>query len=93
MRKQKSDHFLPDNLKTQAGRIIAKFGGAMPLHRALLAVGNVKDLTVIYRWDKPKAKGGTGGVIPNKNIPDIQRAARHEGILLTDKDLSPVEHR
>jgi hypothetical protein len=91
-RVKTSSHFLPLNLKTQAGRVIAKFGSAYKLAQALEAVGAPRHPTVIYRWDKPVAQGGTGGLIPLKALGDIQRAARHEGILLTDKDMSPIEH-
>lgn len=87
----KSSHFLRPNQSTQAGRVIARFGSAPALCRALENIGKPRDLTVVYRWDKPKNKGGTGGLIPAHNIPDILKAARHEGILLTDKDLSPME--
>lgn len=90
-RAKKSDHFLQPNLKTQAGRVIARFGGACDLWRALHAVGVKRDLAVVYRWDKPKSKGGTGGTIPAASLPHVMKAARMAGVLLTEKDLSPLE--
>ncbi|SOD41341.1 hypothetical protein [Nitrosovibrio sp. Nv4] len=76
--------------KTQADRIIAKFGGARGLARALQALGDTHQLrspAVIYRWTYPKTRGGTGGKIPSSALDAVIRAARLEGILITADDL------
>jgi hypothetical protein len=74
---------------SQAGRIFLKFGGVPVLLRALKAIGRPRSKTSLYRWDYPRAEGGTGGLIPTSAWPDIARAARLEGIHLTPEDLDP----
>jgi hypothetical protein len=74
----------------QAARIIRKFGNAAKLARALDALGDPakrRDQSAINRWTYPKAKGGTGGVIPSSALPDVLAAARVQGILVTAADL------
>lgn len=74
---------------SQAHRVIAKFGGVRDLCRSLAHVGtDVRDPSAVYRWTYPKPQG-TGGLIPNPAIPGILRAARYEGVMLTDDDLRP----
>lgn len=72
---------------TQAAKIIAKFRGARALARAIGAFP-----TTVYRWTYSVERGGTGGVIPTRNVRHIRMAARSEGILLSDSDwsLSPA---
>jgi len=71
--------------RTQARRIFIKFGGP---RRVAAATGH--DPSCVYRWDYPKSKGGTGGIVPLDALRKVRIAARAEGILLTDEDLSPV---
>lgn len=79
--------------KTQAFRIAARFGGFPALHRALVALGDERNrrrsISCIYRWNLPRSTGGTGGVVPTRNMPDIIQAARAEGISLTPDDMDP----
>jgi len=70
---------------TQAQRIFDKFGGA---RRVADATGH--DPSCVYRWTYPRNRGGTAGVIPLGALIKVRMAARLEGIVLTDEDLSPV---
>lgn len=76
---------------TQASRIIGKFGGARRLCAILKHLGPEHELSPssIYRWDYPKSKGGTGGVIPTAAMKSVILAARLEGIFLTPEDFYP----
>lgn len=74
----------PLGLMSQAERIIDKFNGRYNLARLI-----GKQPSTIYRWTYPRSKGGTGGLIPNKDLPLIRKAAREQGIYLTEKDLYP----
>jgi hypothetical protein len=78
----------PEAKQTQAARVIAKFGGAQVLGKALARVSG-RDRSRVYRWGYPKSKGGTGGVIPSSVIADVLTAARLEGVHLTAEDLDP----
>jgi hypothetical protein len=72
------------NPRTQAGRVIKKFGNARRL-AALLGC----DPSTVYRWNHPRKEGGTDGLIPACAIPDVMRVARLEGIILTPEDMHP----
>jgi hypothetical protein len=92
MASAQSKELIPDS---QAHRVIAKFGRPRDLCRALaLAGADIRDPSVVYRWTYEKPVG-TGGLIPNTAIPSILKAARLQGILLTDEDLRlrPLEWR
>jgi hypothetical protein len=67
----------------QAKKIVAKFGDE---RKTALALG-VSRITV-YRWQYSKPYG-TGGLIPGHMVERVQRVARTEGIVLTDKDWMP----
>jgi hypothetical protein len=77
--------------RTQAERVIAKFGGARKLCRALERLDATKhrDASCIFRWRYPKSKGGTDGLVPTAALADVVEAARLEGILLSSDDLDP----
>ena len=79
----------PKPIKTQAERILDKFGGARRLASTLQAIGRPRDVTAIYRWTYPKSKGGTNGTVPRIAWDDVLAAARAEGIMLTPEDLDP----
>lgn len=87
----------PNQAVSQAARVFAKFGGVPKLCRALETLaahrrdaGVKRNISAIYRWDLPTAKGGTGGTIPRKALNDVLAAARLEGIVLTPDDLNPL---
>ena len=42
--------------------------------------------TAPYRWQYAKERGGTGGLIPQRHIPDLLAYARQNGIDLTADD-------
>lgn len=46
-------------------------------------------LTAPYRWQQPKAKGGTGGVIPHWHIAKLLDHARANGLSLTPSHFAP----
>ncbi len=78
----------PDEIAlTQAQRVVAKFGGARDLYRALLRLGDGRrrDPSNVYRWIYK-------GVIPSSAIYDVMEAARIEGVMLTAEDLYPGRH-
>lgn len=87
----------PPPPKSQAQRVYAKFGG--PAHLAIAlrqahkagAVAKKYAPSTVYRWDYPKAKGGTGGIIPNGAWPDIHALAKRRGVFITTDDLFPGE--
>jgi hypothetical protein len=77
-------------MKTQAEKIIGKFGGFKAIFTALEAAGHKTDLAAIYRWTYSKSQpGGTGGFIPSSAMQGVIVAARNEGIVLTPEDLDP----
>jgi len=69
---------------TQAERVILKFNGARKLAKAIGC-----DMATVYKWTYPKAKQGCEGLIPSSAMRKVLAAARREGILLTNEDLSP----
>jgi hypothetical protein len=78
---------------TQAGRVIAKFGDAVALSKALKQVGCPRSAETIRRWTYPcgryEGTGTTGGLIPTRVLPAILKAARLWGIIITDQELRP----
>lgn len=77
---------------SQASRIIARFGGARALSKALCASPDPKDhrhWSVIYRWSWPRERAGRGGIIPSTVWPSLLKVARINGIYLTEADMSP----
>lgn len=76
---------------SQAEKVLAKFGGARSLARALQRLDPKKhrDPASIYKWTYPRDKGGTGGIIPGYALSAVLEAARVEGILLLPDDLYP----
>lgn len=79
--------------ETQADRIFNKFGGVPALSKALARVGEsaTRSLSALYRWNLPKVKGGSAGIVPTSAWPDIMRAARLEGVMLTPDDCFPLK--
>ena len=61
-----------------ARSIIAKLGGEATVAKI---VGT--SYTAPYRWQHPKANGGTDGRVPQKHIPTLLTYAREHGIALT----------
>lgn len=67
----------------QARKIVAKFGDERKASECL----GVSRIT-IYRWQYAKPYG-TGGLIPGHMVERVQRVARVQGIVLTDRDWTP----
>lgn len=74
---------------TQADRIFARFGGPVGLIQALARAGHARAPSSVYRWNMPRAKRGTDGMIPTRALGDVMIAARLEGVVLTENDLYP----
>lgn len=72
---------------TQASIVIGKFGTACKLAKLL----KVCDSTV-YRWDYPKAQGGSDGIIPGKALRRILELAAKQipPVVITPSDLYPT---
>lgn len=70
---------------SQAARVIAKFGGAIKLAKLL----GVEESTV-FRWDYPRSKGGTDGIIPGKSLRRVLQLAQQQSISITPADLYPT---
>jgi hypothetical protein len=73
----------------QAERVIAKFGNARDVARALAMLNDPmqhRTPASIYKWTWPKPKG-TGGRIPGTAIEGIIAAGRLVGVLITSEDL------
>lgn len=71
---------------SQARRVIDALGGP----RAI-AKGTGINCKHIYRWDYPKDRGGTSGVIPTASLRKVLAWARAIGVGLSPTDLDPRE--
>ncbi|MCC7253839.1 hypothetical protein [Hyphomicrobium sp.] len=72
-----------------AKSVIEKLGGVE-------AVAKVtgKHVSRIYRWTYPVERGGTGGLIPQREIPRLIEHARRKGVALAHADFfSAPAHR
>ena len=72
----------------QAQKIIAKFGGEANLASAMTEAGTPVSRITCYRWGYARPYG-SDGLVPSSAIDRVQRAARREGIILTDDDWRP----
>lgn len=84
---------MPPSMNTapsQAQRIIAKFGNARDLARALtlaadkglIGRADVRTPATIYKWTWPIERGGTGGHIPRSAFQALKKAGRLVGVLV-----------
>ena len=64
-----------------AKTIIERLGGVDAVARR-----TGKHISRIYRWMYPPERGGTGGVIPQREIAGLLEFAREEGIPLSPAD-------
>lgn len=71
-----------DAMAKPAEIVIRRFGGAD-------AVAVIVGLSAsrVYRWTRPRARGGTDGLIPARYQPVLLAAARARGIRLTPAEL------
>lgn len=67
----------------QASKIVARFGGEVRLADCL-GINRIS----VYRWSYSRPYG-SDGLIPSRMVAAVQRAARIEGIVLTDQDWLP----
>jgi hypothetical protein len=68
-----------------ASSIIKKLGG-----EAIVAAITETAYTAPYRWQAPRAKGGTGGTIPQRYHRVLLDYARSKDIPLTAADFLPL---
>lgn len=79
--------------RTPAERVYARFGGVLAVVAALDALAlalrdphHRRNPATVYRWNTPRAKGGTGGRIPSAVINSLKHAAERSGIKLVPRD-------
>ena len=65
-----------------AHTVLTRFGGAGPLSH-LLGL----DRSAVHRWALPKARGGSGGLIPARHHQRLLALAAAQGLVLTAADL------
>jgi hypothetical protein len=69
-----------------AKTIIEKLGGEAAVSKI---TGTA--YTAPYRWQQPRSKGGTGGLIPQRHHPGLLSYARDNQIDLSPADFLPSE--
>lgn len=67
-----------------AASIIARFGGAARVQEITGA-----DRTRVYRWARPRAQGGSDGLIPRGPMLKLLAHAREHQIAVTAEDFMP----
>lgn len=75
-----------DSGLTPARTVIAKLGG----EAAVASIAGTA-ITAPYRWQAPKERGGTGGVIPTRHQKNLLEYARGAGIDLTPGDFFQLD--
>ncbi|NTD84269.1 hypothetical protein [Agrobacterium tumefaciens] len=75
---------MSDNHLEPAKSVIAKIG----IERVSAVTG--KHISRVYRWMYPKARGGTGGIIPQADAFVLLAHARSEGIELSPADFFKI---
>lgn len=73
--------------RSQAERVLWKFGGVRKFCRALDELGVHLEVSGVYKWLYSREKGGTNGRIPTKAWPLILSAAKHCGLIITKDDM------
>jgi len=73
------------NTLSQAQRVIAKFGSASAVGRA---IGRTP--SAVCRWCYSPDDGGTDGIIPGPALRAVLKAAKELGIEITQDDLYPT---
>lgn len=68
-----------------ASTIIDRLGG----EAAVAKIAGVA-ITAPYRWQQPRSKGGTGGVIPHWHVGKLIAYAQANGIDLPAASFAPV---
>lgn len=71
-----------------ASSIIKRLGGEAVVSRITETA-----YTAPYRWQYPREKKGTGGVIPQRHHPVLLDYARSKGIVLRADDFLPSSPR
>ena len=64
-------------------KVLAAFGGARALHRALIPYDPTLSIMTVYRWGYPRGRNrGTDGFIPSRRLALILAVAQRKGINL-----------
>lgn len=69
-----------------ASLVIGRLGG-----EAVVSAITGTAYTAPYRWQAPRAKGGTGGLIPQRHHRRLLDYARSKGIPLTADEFLPTD--
>lgn len=77
-----------------AHTVIRKFSPDGSLRAGIEVVSKVtgSDKTAVYRWMRPKKKGGTGGLVPTKQQPKLLEYAQHQQIPIQAAELIREVH-
>lgn len=75
---------MPEQLLEPAKSVIERLGGI----NAVAAIAS-KHRTRVYRWMRPVEAGGTGGLIPQREIPRLLAHASANSIPLSADDFLP----
>lgn len=73
-------------MNSPATNIITRLGG-----EAMVSFITGTAYTAPYRWQAPRAKGGTGGVIPQRYHRRLIDYARSKGIPLSAEEFLPAD--
>lgn len=76
-----------------AHTVIGKFARNGKLSSGIDLISEItgSDRTSVYRWMRPKEKGGTGGLVPTKQQPKLLEYAQSECIPLGPHDFFGAE--
>lgn len=79
------EHTVRTERREPAASIIRKLGG-----EAVVSEATETSYTAPYRWQQPKEKGGTGGIIPHWHHPTLLTLAKERGVDLAPADFLPA---
>jgi transposase len=77
-----------------AHTVIRKFAVNGKLSSGIDLISEItgSDRTSVYRWMRPKEKGGTGGLVPTKQQPKLLEYAKENRLALATADFFGVAH-
>ena len=73
---------------TQADKVISAFGGPKVLSSQLRVT-----IATVYRWQYPRTRGGSDGLVPAYMWPDLLDLADEMGVELTADHFYPAHNR
>lgn len=77
-----------------AHTVIRKFASNGKLSSGIDLISEItgSDRTSVYRWMRPKEKGGTGGLVPTKQQPKLLEYAKENYVPLATADFFERAH-